>query len=257
MSAICLMSRDSRATCGASTSQGTPWSCLHQEPLADVLAWDSYSYGGPLPSDQAATMDAVAGELMLFGSLPSYGRPLSTRLGVGEAELPVDPATVGRFLAKCAPVDDQGHRWWLGAIDGGADRSGGYGRFQAGCGDTVVTTTAHRYAWTLEHGAIPPGLVVRHRCDEPLCTATQDLDLGTYADNRWDAIARPHRAASLDVRGSADRSRAIREAVLRVLALGATNPGAIGDAARAAMLAGDPNRDQLTLWPMRNYSEVL
>ena len=43
MSAICLMSRDSRATCGASTSQGTPWSCLHQEPLADVLAWDSYS----------------------------------------------------------------------------------------------------------------------------------------------------------------------------------------------------------------------
>ena len=134
MSAICLMSRDSRATCGASTSQGTPWSCLHQEPLADVLAWDSYSYGGPLPSDQAATMDAVAGELMLFGSLPSYGRPLSTRLGVGEAELPVDPATVGRFLAKCAPVDDQGHRWWLGAIDGGADHSGGYGRFQARLG---------------------------------------------------------------------------------------------------------------------------
>ena len=220
-------------------------------------AWDSYSYGGLLPSDHAATMDAVADELMLFGSLPSYGRPLSTRLGVGEAELPVDPATVGRFLAKCAPADDQGHRWWLGAIDGAADRSGGYGRFQAGCGDTLVTTTAHRYAWTLEHGPIPAGLVVRHRCDEPLCTAAQDLDLGTYADNRWDAIARPRRAASLDVRGSAGRSRAIREAILRVLALGATNPGAIGDAARAAMLAGDPNRDQLTLWPMRNYSEVL
>ena len=210
-----------------------------------------------VPSDHAATMNAVAGELMLFASVPSYGRPLSTRLGVGEAELPVDPATAGRFLAKCAPVDDQGHRWWLGAIDGAADRSGGYGRFQAGCGDTLVTTTAHRYAWTLEHGPIPAGLVVRHRCDEPLCTAAQDLDLGTYADNRWDAIARPHRAASLDVRGSADRSRAIREAILCVLAIGATNPGAIGDAARAAMLAGDPNRDQLTLWPMRNHSEVL
>ena len=96
----------------------------------------------------------------------------STRLGVGEVELPVDGDTVERFLAKCAPLDDQGHRWWLGAIDGGADRSGGYGRFQAGSGDTLVTTTAHRYAWTLEHGPIPPGLVVRHRCDEPLCTAT-------------------------------------------------------------------------------------
>jgi HNH endonuclease len=120
----------------------------------------------------------------------------------------------------------------------------------AGCGEALVTTAAHRYAWTLEHGPIPPGLIVRHRCDEPLCTATQHLDLGTCADNRWDAIARPRRAARLDVRGSAGRSRAIREAILRVLALGATTPGAIGDAARAAMLAGDPNRDQLTLWPM-------
>jgi hypothetical protein len=35
-------------------------------------------------------------------------------------------------VSKCAPYDDQGHRWWLGAIDGGTDRSGGYGRFQAG-----------------------------------------------------------------------------------------------------------------------------
>jgi HNH endonuclease len=191
-------------------------------------------------------MGPVAEEATLWG--PSVST--STRGRVGSVELPVDEATVDRFLAKCAPVDDQGHRWWLGAIDGGADRSGGYGRFQAGSGPTLVTTTAHRYAWTLEYGPIPPELVVRHRCDEPLCTATGDLALGTYADNRWDAIARPHRAADLDVRGSAGRSRAIREAVLRVLASDDANPAAIGAAARAAMLAGDPNRDQLTLWPM-------
>jgi hypothetical protein len=101
-----------------------------------------------------------------------------------------------------------------------------------------------------QHGPIPPELVVRHRCDEPLCTATKDLALGTYADNRWDAIARPHRAADLDVRGSAGRSRAIREAVLRVLASDDVYSAVIGAAARAAMLAGDPNRDQLTLWPV-------
>ena len=154
-------------------------------------------------SDLAVTMEDVADEPMLFAPLPSDGRSLSTRLGVGEVSLPVDDATVERFLAKCAPLDDQGHRWWLGATDGGADRSGGYGRFQAGSGDTLVTTTAHRYAWTLEHGPIPPGLVVRHRCDEPLCTATNDLVIGTYADNRWDVIARPYRAADLDLRGSA------------------------------------------------------
>jgi hypothetical protein len=135
-------------------------------------------------SDLSVTIEDVADDLMLFAPLPSDGRSFSTRIGVGEMVLPVDDATVERFLAKCAPLDDQGHRWWLGAIDGGADRSGGYGRFQAGSGDTLVTTTAHRYAWTLEHGPIPQGLVVRHRCDEPLCTATNDLVLGTYADNR-------------------------------------------------------------------------
>ena len=199
-------------------------------------------------SDLAMTMEDVADELMLFGPLPASGRSLGTRLGIGEVTLPLDDGTVERFLAKCAPADDQGHRWWLGAIDGGADRSGGYGRLQAGSGDTLATTTAHRYAWTLEHGPIPPGLVVRHRCDEPLCTATNDLVLGTYADNRWDVIARPYRAADLDTRGSAGRSRAIREAVLRVLASDDANATTIGVAARAAMLAGDPNRHQLTLW---------
>jgi hypothetical protein len=201
-------------------------------------------------SDAAATMEGVADELMLFGPLPSSGRSLSSRFGVGAVELPVDTDTVARFLVKCAPLDDQGHRWWLGAIDGGADRSGGYGRFQAGPGrKTGVITTAHRYAWTLAHGPVPPGLILRHRCDEPLCTVEADLEVGTFADNRWDTVARPCRAADLDTRGSAGRSRAIREAVLAVLATGVTNAGAIGEAARAAMLAGDPNRDQLTLWP--------
>lgn len=52
--------------------------------------------------------------------------------GPGSVALPTDAATAARFLTKCAPYDDQGHRWWLGAIDGGADRTGGYGRFKLG-----------------------------------------------------------------------------------------------------------------------------
>jgi len=48
--------------------------------------------------------------------------------------------------------------------------------------------------------------------------------------------------------GSAGRSRAIRQAVLDVLATGVANAAAIGAAARAAMADGDPNRDQLQLW---------
>jgi hypothetical protein len=191
--------------------------------------------------------NAVAEEQALWdlGLGPSVGG----RGAVGGATLPVDPGTVARFLAKCAPVDDDGHRWWLGAVDGGADLSGGYGRFQAGSGlANLVTTTAHRYASTVADGPIPPGIVVRHRCDEPLCTAELHLERGTVADNRWDAVTRPHRAADLDTRGSADRSRAVRTAVLAVLSRGVTNPEAIGAAARAAMALGDPYRDQLVLW---------
>jgi HNH endonuclease len=184
----------------------------------------------------------------LWGDLPDATRLKGrTRVGTGTISLPVDAASSVRFFAKCAPVDDDGHRWWLGAIDGGSDRSGGYGRFQAGIGPTSVITTAHRYAWTLEHGPIAPGLVLRHRCDEPLCTAIADLELGTEADNYWDTVTRPVRAADRDTRGSAGRSRAIRRAVLSVLATGVTNAEAIGAAVRAAMGAGDPDRDQLTL----------
>jgi hypothetical protein len=184
----------------------------------------------------------------LWGDVSAVTRSKGrARAGTGTVSLPVDDASVLRFLAKCAPVDDQGHRWWLGAIDGGSDRSGGYGRFQAGIGPTAVITTAHRYAWTLEHGPVAPGLVLRHRCDEPLCTAIADLELGTEADNYWDTVARPVRAADRDTRGSAGRSRAIRRAVLSVLATGVTNAEAIGAAVRAAMGAGDPDRDQLTL----------
>ncbi len=109
--------------------------------------------------------------------------------------------------------------------------------------------TAHRYAWTLEHGPMPAGLVGRHRCDELLCTAVPHLEAGTTADNNWDAATRPYRTAYLDTRGSAGRSRAIRQAVRLVLAAGDTSAEAIGRAARAAMDEGDPHRDQLTLWP--------
>lgn len=171
------------------------------------------------------------------------------RAQAGTTILPTDAGTVARFLAKCAPVDDDRHRWWLGAIDGGADRSGGYGRFQAGIGGEAVITTAHRYALILEHGPIPAGLVSRHRCDELLCTAAAHLELGTTAENNWDASARPFRAAYMDMRGSAGRSRAIRQAVCLVLAAAGTSAEAIGGAARAAMAEGDPDRDQLCFWP--------
>jgi HNH endonuclease len=197
-------------------------------------------------------MKVMAMATMLHGGLelPLLDTPPRIRrASTGAIELPVDSDTASRFSAKCAPfLDDRGHLWWLGAIDGRNDSSGGYGRFQAGRREEAVITTAHRFAWTLKHGPVPEGLVVRHRCDEPLCVALDHLELGTSAENNRDAFERPMRAADLDTRGSAGRSRAIRIAVLTHLAHGDVDSASLGAAVRAAMALGDPDRFQLTLW---------
>jgi hypothetical protein len=84
---------------------------------------------------------------------------------------------------------------------------------------------------TALHGACPP------RARHP-------------ADNRWDTVTRPVRAADLDIRGPAGRSRAIRPSVRAVVARGITDPAVIGLAARSAMLLGDPYRHQMSLFAL-------
>lgn len=47
---------------------------------------------------------------------------------------------------------------------------------------------AHRLAWTLEKGAIPDGMHVLHKCDNPSCFNVEHLFIGTHQDNMTDKV---------------------------------------------------------------------
>ncbi|MFA5898141.1 MAG: HNH endonuclease signature motif containing protein [Hyphomicrobium sp.] len=75
---------------------------------------------------------------------------------------------------------------------------------------------AHRLAWILTHGAIPEGLVICHRCDNPPCCRPDHLFTGTHAENTADMIAKqrnhtpPSGITHPAARFSADQVRALR-----------------------------------------------
>lgn len=69
---------------------------------------------------------------------------------------------------------------WIGARNGR-----GYGVVKRG----GVTRPASRWAYWYSFGPIPPGVVVRHRCDNPPCVNPDHLTLGSQAENIQDSVS--------------------------------------------------------------------
>jgi hypothetical protein len=113
---------------------------------------------------------------------------ITLRHAVGDLELADGPEPdkydIARFFSKVNVRPSMEDCWeWKGSIGRGHM---GYGSFSVGS----TSRSAHRFCYEYFHGRIPEGLVVRHRCDNPLCVNPWHLETGTHKDNMLDRVIR-------------------------------------------------------------------
>ncbi len=100
---------------------------------------------------------------------------------------PLDIAdiNVGKFASKMT-IGNKGDCWpWLGA-----KYPSGYGVFSV----KRRARRAHRIAYIISRGPLPEGVLVLHKCDNPICCNPNHLFLGTSLDNVEDRNAKGRQA---------------------------------------------------------------
>lgn len=98
--------------------------------------------------------------------------------------------TANQLLAERSALRANGCLEWTGPKNG----NGPYGYVPQRFGSSL----AHRLAYQQGVGEIPPGMLVCHKCDNPLCILVDHLFLGTAKDNMVDMVKKNrHRPPSL------------------------------------------------------------
>ena len=124
------------------------------------------------------------------------------------------PASASRFCslrcrvyAKITIPDDDGCWPWNGYRD-----AKGYGSVHV----EGQTEKAHRVAYFIEHGYIPEGMHVLHRCDNPPCCRPDHLFLGTNEENVHDKVAK---GRDIKVHGERHHRAVLKESDVREIRL--------------------------------------
>lgn len=119
---------------------------------------------------------------------------------------------IERFWTKVQKTDD----CWLW-IGGRFTKRGEYGQFHLLVNGKKVKARAHRVSYEMEHGPIPEGMDVLHKCDRPPCVNPRCLFLGTPLDNTRDMIAKGRQDYSMSYGENNGRSKISDEEVQLII----------------------------------------
>lgn len=92
-----------------------------------------------------------------------------------------------RIARLSIPEPNSGCWLWTGVTG-----NSGYGHIGVGSmrDGSRTMQSAHRASYEAHKGKIPPGLLVRHQCDNKLCVNPGHLILGTQTENILDSVRR-------------------------------------------------------------------